>query len=165
MQIRCLNCVEKIYLQLWYALVFLETKMRSPKWPRKIIYLISDLSAKQAFRGPCILAPWSELDFPYVQIEALNKAHNFGSQHLTIRGHLSPRICIGRSWCFGLCQYLSGWIDLMSKSPNHKTTLGHLELCSLRVLTYVRLHYLLISAQKHHAPKTICKSDLLYQGG
>jgi hypothetical protein len=97
MQIRCLNCVEKIYLQLWYALVFLETNMRSPKWPRKIIYLISDLSAKQAFRGPCILAPWSELDFPYVQIEALNMAHNFGSQHLTIRGHLSPPICIGRS--------------------------------------------------------------------
>jgi hypothetical protein len=38
-----------------------------------------------------------ELGFAYVQIEALNMIHNFGSQHFAIRGRLSPRIYIERS--------------------------------------------------------------------
>jgi hypothetical protein len=84
MQIRYLNCVARNYIQLWYSLISLERKLRSPKWPRKIICLISDLSAQQVFRGPYLLAPWTELGFPYVQIEALNLAHNFGSQHFAL---------------------------------------------------------------------------------
>jgi hypothetical protein len=48
------------------------------------------LSAQQVFRGPYLLAPWSELGFPYVQTKALNKVQNFGSQHFSIRDRLSP---------------------------------------------------------------------------
>jgi hypothetical protein len=51
MQIRCLGCVPRNYIQLWYTLVSLKTKIRSPKQPWKIICLISDLSAQLAFRG------------------------------------------------------------------------------------------------------------------
>lgn len=124
MQIRCPDCVARNYLKLLYSSLSLETKIRSPKQPRKIICLTSDLSAQQAFRGPYLLAPWSELGFPYVQIEALNKDHNFGIQCFAIKGRLSLRICIERSCCSGLREYLSGWVDLVSKFPNLKTTFG-----------------------------------------
>ena len=113
MQIRCLNCVARNYLQLWYSLISLEMKIRSPKRPWKIICLISDLSAQLAFREPYLLAPLSKLGFPYVQIEALDKAHNFGIQTFSIRGRLSALICITRSCCFGLREYqveLISWI-------------------------------------------------------
>jgi hypothetical protein len=51
MQIWCPGCVPTNYIQLWYTLVSLKTKIRSPKQPWKIICLISDLSAQLAFRG------------------------------------------------------------------------------------------------------------------
>jgi hypothetical protein len=47
------------------------------------------LTAQQAFRGPYLLAPLSELGFPHVQIEGIVEAHNFGSQTFAIRGRLS----------------------------------------------------------------------------
>jgi hypothetical protein len=85
MQIWCPGCVPRNYLQLWYSLLALEVNIRSPKQPRKIICLISDLSAQLAFRGPYLLAPWPELGLPHVQIEAIVEAHNFGSQTFAIR--------------------------------------------------------------------------------
>jgi hypothetical protein len=57
------------------------------------------LSPQQVFQGPYLLAPLSELSFPYVQIKAPNKVHNFSSQYFSIRGHLSPKIYIERSCC------------------------------------------------------------------
>jgi hypothetical protein len=88
------NSVSKLCgMKLSSTLVFIGF-LRSPKWPRKIICLISGLSAQHVFRGPYLLAPWTELGFPYVQIKALNMVHNFGSQHFSIRGRLSPQICI-----------------------------------------------------------------------
>jgi hypothetical protein len=76
MQIWCLNCVEQNYIQLWYSMISLEMKI-IPKMTSSD-NLISNFSMQQVFWGPYLLAPWSELGFPYVQIEALNKAHNFG---------------------------------------------------------------------------------------
>jgi hypothetical protein len=86
MQIRCPDYVPRSYLQLWYSWLSLEMKIRSPKQPRKIISPISDLSTQQVFRGPYLLAPWPELAFLYVQIEAIIKAHKFGIQTFAIRG-------------------------------------------------------------------------------
>jgi hypothetical protein len=47
-----------------------------------------------------------------------HRAHNFGSQTITIRGRLSLRICTERSCCSGLWEYLSGWVDLIGKPPS-----------------------------------------------
>jgi hypothetical protein len=97
----------------------LEMKIRSPNWPCKIICLISDLSAQLAFRGPyLLLAHWTELGLPHVQIEGIVEAHNFGSQTFAIRGRLSFWICTERSCCPGLREYLSGWVDLVGKHPS-----------------------------------------------
>jgi hypothetical protein len=60
------------------------------------------LSALLAFQGPYLLAPWSELGLPYLQIESIVEAHNFGNQTFAIRGRLSLWICTERSCCFGL---------------------------------------------------------------
>jgi hypothetical protein len=64
--------------------------------------MILDLSVQQVFPRPYLLAPWSELDFPYVQIEALNKVHNFGTQCFVSRTCLSLRI-------FGVLESFSSW--------------------------------------------------------
>jgi hypothetical protein len=89
MQIRCPGCVQRNYLQLWYSFISLETKIRSPNWPWKIICSDFGLTAQQRFPGPYLLAPLSELSIPHVQIEGIVEAHNFGSQTFTIKGHLS----------------------------------------------------------------------------
>jgi hypothetical protein len=108
MQIRCPGCVPRIYLQLWYLFISLETKIRSPNRPWKIICSDFGPTAQQGFRGPYLLAPLSELGLPHVEIEGIIKAHNFGSQTLDIKGRLSLRICTERSRCPGLREYLSG---------------------------------------------------------
>jgi hypothetical protein len=87
---------------------FLGNEDKSPKQPRKIICLISDMSAQLAFRGLYLLAPWPKLGLPHVQIEGIVESHNFGSQTFSIRGRLSLRICTKRSCCPGLREYLSG---------------------------------------------------------
>jgi hypothetical protein len=74
-----------------------------------------------AFRGPYLLVPWHALGLPYVQIEASVEAHNFGTQTFAIRGRLSLWICTERSWCSGLREYLSGWVDLVSKPPSPRS--------------------------------------------
>jgi hypothetical protein len=105
---------------------------------------LSDFGLVCAADISCVISPSS------LGRSGLSICPNRNSQHgphYAIRDRLSPWICIGRLCCSGLREYLSGWIDLMSKSPNLKATLGHLESCSLRVLTYVGLHYLLISAR------------------
>jgi hypothetical protein len=61
MQIRCPNCMERNFLQLWYAFLSLETKIRSPNRPWKIICSDFGLTAQQRFRGSYLLAPLSEL--------------------------------------------------------------------------------------------------------
>jgi hypothetical protein len=109
MQIRCPGCVTRNYLQLWYSLIRNEDNI--PKQSQKIICLISDLSALLAFQGSYLLASWPKLGLPYVQIEAIVEAHNFGSQTFAIRGRLSlwnlhrkimlfwvARISLGLSW-------------------------------------------------------------------
>jgi hypothetical protein len=58
------------------------------------------------------------LGLPHVQIEGIVKAHNFGSQTFAIKCRLSLRICTERSWCPGLREYLSGWVDLVGKHPS-----------------------------------------------
>jgi hypothetical protein len=121
MQIQCPNCVPRNYLQLWYSFVSLETKIRSPRQPRKIICLISDLYAQLTFRRPYLLAPWPELGLPHVQIEGIIEAHNFGSQTFAIRGHLSLWICTERSCCPRLREYLSCWVDLVGKHPSYRS--------------------------------------------
>jgi hypothetical protein len=94
-------CATKLSSTLVF-IAFLGNEDKIPKQPWKIVCLISDLSAQLAFRGPYLLAPWPELGLPYVQIEAIVKAHNFGSQTFAIRGHLSLWICTERSCCSGL---------------------------------------------------------------
>jgi hypothetical protein len=94
---------------------FLETKIRFTKQPRKIMCLISDLSTLLAFWGSYLLAPWPELGLPYIQIEAIVKAHNFSTQTFAIKGRLTLRICTKRSCYSGLREYLSGWVDLVGK--------------------------------------------------
>jgi hypothetical protein len=89
MQIRCLGCMARNFLQLWYSFLSLETRIRSPNRPWKIICSDFRLTAQQAFRGSYLLAPLSELGLPHIQIEGIIDAHNFGSQNFVIRGHLS----------------------------------------------------------------------------
>jgi hypothetical protein len=117
MQIWCPGCVPRNYLQFWYSLLALETKIRSPKQPRKKICVISDLSAQLAFRGAYLLAVWPELGLPHVQIEGIVEAHNFSSQTFVIRGRISLWIYTERSCCSGMREYLSGWVDLVGKPP------------------------------------------------
>jgi hypothetical protein len=121
MQISCSDCVPQNYLQLWYSLVSLETKIRSPKQPQMLICLISNLSAQMAFRGPNLLAFWPKLGLPHVQIKGIVEAHNFGSQNFAIRGRLNLRICTERSCCPGLREFLSGWVDLVGKHPSYQS--------------------------------------------
>jgi hypothetical protein len=109
------------FLQLWYSLLSLETKIRSPNRPWKIIYSDFGLTAQQRFRGSYLLAPWPELGLPHVRIKGIVEAHNFGSKTFAIRGHLSLRICTERSWCPGLREYLSGWVDLIVKHPSPRS--------------------------------------------
>jgi hypothetical protein len=98
-------CATKLSRTL-IPLLSLETKIRSPKLPRKIICLISDLSAQHVFREPYLLAPWPELGLPHVQIEAIVEAHNFCIQTFAIRGYLGLRIYTERSCCLG-CENIS----------------------------------------------------------
>jgi hypothetical protein len=121
MQIRCSGCVPRNYLQLWYSFISLETKIRSPNRPSKIICSDFGLTAQQGFRGPYLVAPLSELGLSHVQIEGIVKAHNFGSQTFDIKGRLSLRICTERSCCPGLREYLSGWVDLVGKHPSPRS--------------------------------------------
>jgi hypothetical protein len=108
MQIRCPGCVPRNYLQLWYSLLYLETKIRSPNWPWKIICSDFGLTAQQGFRGPYLLAPLSELGLQHVQIEGIVEAHIFDSQTFAIKGRLNLRICTEISCCPELREYLSG---------------------------------------------------------
>jgi hypothetical protein len=94
MQIRCLDCVSRNYLQLWYSLVSLETKIKIPKMASQDNLSNFRFVCATGISGAISLAPWGELGFPYVQIEALNMSHNFGSQHIATRGRLSTRIYI-----------------------------------------------------------------------
>jgi hypothetical protein len=121
MQIRCLGCMARNFLQLWYSFLSLETRIRSPNRPWKIICSDFRLTAQQAFRGSYLLAPLSELGLPHIQIEGIIDAHNFGSQNFVIRGHLSLWICTERSCCPGLWEYLSGWVDLVCKHPSPRS--------------------------------------------
>jgi hypothetical protein len=89
MKIRCPGCVLRNYIQLWYSFLSLETKIRSPNRPWKIICSDFGLTAQQGFRGPCLLAPLYELGLPHVQIEGIVETHNFGSQTFFIKGRLS----------------------------------------------------------------------------
>jgi hypothetical protein len=73
------------------------------------------LSVHLVFWGPYLLPPWAELDLPYVQIEDIVEAHNFGSQTFAIRGRLSLRICTERSCCSGLREYLPSCVDLVGR--------------------------------------------------
>jgi hypothetical protein len=59
MQIRYPGCMARNCLQLWYSLFSLETKIRSPNQPWKIICSDFRLTAQQGFRGPYLLAPLS----------------------------------------------------------------------------------------------------------
>jgi hypothetical protein len=118
MHIRCPDCVPRNYIQLWYSFISLETKIRSPNQPWKIIYSDFGLTAQQGFQEPYLLAPLSELGLPHVQIEGIVEAHNFGSQTFAIKGRLSLQICTERSCCPGLWEYLSGWVDLVGKHPS-----------------------------------------------
>jgi hypothetical protein len=118
MQIQCPGCVPRNYLQLWYSFLFLETKIRSPNRSWKIICSDFGLTAQQEFRGPYLIAPLSELGLPHVPIEGIVEDHNFGGQTFVIKGRLSLRICTERSYCPGLREYLSGWVDLVGKHPS-----------------------------------------------
>jgi hypothetical protein len=118
MHIRCPSCVPRNYLQLWYSLISLETKIRSQKQAR-----MSDfgLVCAAVIWGPYLLAPWPELGLPHVQIKGIVDAYNFGSQAFAIGGRLNLWICTERSCCSGLREYLSGWVDLVSKPPSFQS--------------------------------------------
>jgi hypothetical protein len=121
MQIWCPGCVTQNYLQLWYSFLSLETKIRSPNRPWKIICSDFGLTAQQGFPGQYLLAPSSELGLPHVQIEGIVESHNFGSQTFAIKGHLILWICTETSYCLGLREYLSGWVDLVVKHPSPRS--------------------------------------------
>jgi hypothetical protein len=89
--------VPRNYLELWYSLLFLKTKIRSPNRPWKIICSDFGLTAQQGFRRLYLLAPLSELGLLHVQIEGIVEAHNFSSQTFAIKDRLSLRICTERS--------------------------------------------------------------------
>jgi hypothetical protein len=110
-------CATKLSLTLVF-IAFLVNEDKIQKQPRKIMCLFSNLSAQLVFRGPYPLSAWPKLVLPHVQIEAIFEAHNFCSQTFGIRGRLSLRICTERSWCSGLREYLSGWVDLVGKPPS-----------------------------------------------
>jgi hypothetical protein len=113
-------CATKLSSTLVF-IAFLGNEDKIPKQSRKIICLISDLSAQLAFRGSYLLAPWPELGLPYVQIEAIVEAHNFDSQTFAVRGRLSLRIYIERACCSGLWEYLSGWVDVVGKPSSPRS--------------------------------------------
>jgi hypothetical protein len=113
--------VPQNYILHWYLLVSFKTKIRSPNRPWKIICSDFRLSPQQGFRGPYLLAPLSELSLPHVQIEGIVEARNFGSQTFAIRGCLSLRIYTERSYCTGMREYLSGWVDLVGKHPSPRS--------------------------------------------
>jgi hypothetical protein len=121
MQIWCPGCMTRNFLQLWYSLISLETKIRSPNRPWKIIYSDFGLTAQQGFRGSYLLAPWLELGLPYVQFEGIVETHNVGSQTFAIRGRLSLWICTEISCCPRLREYLSGWVGLVGKHPSPRS--------------------------------------------
>jgi hypothetical protein len=93
-----------------------EDKISKSVW--KIICSDFRLTAQQGFWGSYILASWPELGLPHIQIEGIVEPHNFGSQTFAIRGRLSLQICTERSYCPGLREYLSGWVDLVGKHPS-----------------------------------------------
>jgi hypothetical protein len=117
MQIRCPGRMERNFLQLWYLLLSLETTIRSPNRPWKIICSAFRLTDQQRFQRPYLLASLSELGLPLVQIEGIIEAHNFGSQTFDIRVHIGLWICTERSCRLGLRKYLLGWVDLVGKPP------------------------------------------------
>jgi hypothetical protein len=100
---------------------FVGNEDKFPKRPRKIICLVSDLSAQQVFWRPYLLTPWHKLGLPHVQNEAIVETHNFGIQTFAIRGHLGHWICTERSCCLWLREYLSGWVDLVGKHPSPRS--------------------------------------------
>jgi hypothetical protein len=122
MQIRCPGCVPRNYLNLWYSMLSLETASKDN---------LSDFGLVCAAGISRAISPsfLTRLGLPYVQIEAIVEAHNFGSQTFAIRVLLSLWICTERSWCSRLREYLSGWVDLVGNC------FGHLELWSLHVLS------------------------------
>jgi hypothetical protein len=61
------------------------------------------------------------LGLPHVQIEGIIEAHNFGSQTFSLKGRLSLRICIERSCCARLREYLLCWVDLVGKHPSPRS--------------------------------------------
>jgi hypothetical protein len=121
MQIWCPGCVPWNCFQLWYSLLSLETKIRSPNRPWKIIYSDLGLTVQQGFRGPYLLALLSELGLTHIQIKGIVEAHNFDSRTFAIKGRLNLRICTERSCCPGLREYLSGWVDLVGKHPSPRS--------------------------------------------
>jgi hypothetical protein len=121
MQTRCPDCVTQNYLQLWYSFLSLEMKITSPNSFWKIMCSDFGLTAQQGFRGPYLLAPLSKLGLPHVQIEGIVEEHNFDGQTFIIKGCLSLRICTERSYCPGLWEYLSGWVDLVGKHPSPRS--------------------------------------------
>jgi hypothetical protein len=117
MQIRCPGYVPRNYLQLRYSFISLQTKIRSPNRPWKIICSDFGLTAQQGFRGLYLLPLLFEFGLPHIQIEGIVEAHNFGSQTFAIKDCLSLRICTKRSCCPELREYLSGWVDPVGKHP------------------------------------------------
>jgi hypothetical protein len=138
----------------------LETKIRSRNRPWKII-----------------------LGLPYVQIEGIVETHNFGSQTFAIKGRLGLWICTERSCCPGLWEYLSGWVDLISKhssprslafwcfGPSVVWSLGHfvsLLMTGFMIFdwsawwTYPEsLLFNIKFLRKQQTPKSTCKCELV----
>jgi hypothetical protein len=100
MQFRYPGCVSRNYNQLWYSFVSLETKIRFPNRPWKIICSDFGLTAQQGFWVLYLLAPLSELGLPHVQ-----------------RVFKSPNLH-RKSCCPRLREYLSGWVNLVCKHPS-----------------------------------------------
>jgi hypothetical protein len=182
MLIQCSGYMTRNFLQFWYSLLSLEMKIRSPNRPWKIICSDFRLTAQQGFRGSYILASWLELGLPHIQIEGIVEPHNFGSQTFEIRGCLSLQICTERSWCPGLREYLSGWVDLVGKHPSPRSftcwCFGPWVVWSLvHLVSWLVTGFMIFSwsawwtypesllfnvtfLRKQYTPKSKCKSEL-----
>jgi hypothetical protein len=78
-------CATKLSSTLVF-ITFLENEYKIPKQPRRIIYLISDFSAQLAFRGPYLLAPWSELTFHMSKLKISSRPTNLVVKLLPLEG-------------------------------------------------------------------------------
>jgi hypothetical protein len=114
MQIMCPDYMAQNFLQLWYSLLSLETKMAL----KDNLFWFQTDCATGISRAICLssLIRMGPSTCPNRRYRI-----NFGSQTFASRGHLSLWICIERSWCLGLREYLSGWVDLVGKPPSPRS--------------------------------------------